>query len=123
MCLVNIWFYFDNESKFGDLMNFTNGAVFKDSIGFYLVQGSQIHYFNIGDHIGKRSDESLFILCATLPDFLKEPKPIRTQSELDSERLTEIVDAVVRYRKAEMAVPTEWIEEYNIIIERIKNGN
>lgn len=47
---------------------------------------------------------------------------IRTQNELDNERLTEIVDAIVRYRKAEMAVPTEWIQEYNTIIERIKNN-
>ncbi|WP_413512207.1 hypothetical protein [Myroides odoratus] len=49
-------------------------------------------------------------------------KPIRTQSELDNERLTEIVDAIVRHRKSEMAVPTEWIQEYNTIIERIKNN-
>ncbi len=58
-------------------------------------------------------------------DFLNKaniPKTIRAQSELDNERLTEIVDAIVRYRKSEMAVPTEWIQEYNTIIERIKNN-
>lgn len=50
------------------------------------------------------------------------PKSIRTQSELDNERLTEIVDAIVRYRKSEMAIPLEWVEEYNTIIERIRNN-
>ncbi|MGS4345069.1 hypothetical protein ACKUSY_05555 [Myroides odoratus] len=50
------------------------------------------------------------------------PYGIRTQNELYNERLTEIVDAIVRYRKSEMAVPTEWIQEYNTIIERIKNN-
>lgn len=53
---------------------------------------------------------------------MAERKTIRTQLALDNERLTEIVDAIVRYRKSEMAVPTEWIEEYNTIIERIKNN-
>lgn len=53
---------------------------------------------------------------------MAEIKRIRTQDELDNERLTEIVDAIVRYRKSEMAVPTEWIQEYNTIIERIKNN-
>lgn len=50
-------------------------------------------------------------------------KGIRTKSELDNDRLTEIVCAIVRYRKAEMAIPTEWIEEYNAIIEQKKNNH
>lgn len=49
-------------------------------------------------------------------------KGIRTQSELDNERLTEIVDAIVRYRNDALAVPIEWIEEYNAIIERVRNN-
>lgn len=44
------------------------------------------------------------------------PVGIRSQIELDNERLTEIVDAIVRYRKAKMAIPTDWIMEYNKII-------
>lgn len=51
-----------------------------------------------------------------------KPVGIKDQEDLDNERLTEIVDAIVRYRKAEMAIPTQWIEEYNTIIERIKNA-
>lgn len=49
-------------------------------------------------------------------------KGIRTQSELDNERLTEIVDAIVRYRNEAFAVPIEWIKEYNAIIERVRNN-
>ncbi|QQU05579.1 hypothetical protein [Myroides odoratus] len=157
--VTNIWFHFDNESKFDDLVKFTDGAVFKDSIGYCLRYGNKIGYFNIGDYIGKREDGSLLVLCAQFrsninevgifpimhvqipeikchsfikehwinkfdyfPDLLNKPKRIRTQDELDNERLTEIVDAIVRYRKSEMAVPTEWIQEYNTIIERIKNN-
>lgn len=52
----------------------------------------------------------------------KLAKGIRTQSELDNERLTEIVDAIVRYRNEAFAVPIEWIEEYNAIIERVRNN-
>lgn len=146
--MLNTWFHFDNESKFDDLVKFTNGAVFKDSNGFCLKHGNKIWYFNVGDYIGKNGEKFL-VLQKThnnlsdrevsswlalsqiglksydnqdLPDFLKKPKPIRTQDELDNERLTEIVDAIVRYRKTELAVPTEWIQEYNTIIERIKNN-
>ncbi|MDM1497118.1 hypothetical protein HX089_16575 [Myroides odoratimimus] len=49
-------------------------------------------------------------------------KGIRTQSELDNERLTEIVDAIIRYRNEVFALPIEWIEEYNAIIERVRNN-
>ncbi|WP_430611452.1 hypothetical protein [Flavobacterium sp. JP2137] len=52
---------------------------------------------------------------------LDNPKPIRSQAEIDDERLTEIVETIVEYSKSKMAIPPDWIKEYNEILERVNN--
>ncbi|MCP1996674.1 hypothetical protein [Flavobacterium sp. HSC-61S13] len=52
---------------------------------------------------------------------LDKPKPIRSQAEIDDERLTEIVETIVKYSKSKMAIPPDWITEYNEILERSNN--
>lgn len=141
---LTTWFHFDSLSKFEDLVKFTNGAVYKDSNGYCIKQGNNIIIINIGDYVGKKNDESTFLILDgsfvtqhhrsvfvnntqhhsifdMFPCFLKKPKPIRSQSELYNERLDEIVNAITRYKEHKMAIPEEWIKEYNMIIEIIRN--
>lgn len=85
----------------------------------YLVFSKNYSKSNFSKHISssKTWSSKVFGVKKT-----KLAKGIRTQSELDNERLTEIVDAIVRYRNDALAVPIEWIEEYNAIIERVRNN-
>lgn len=39
------------------------------------------------------------------------------------DRLTEVRDAIFRYINAGLCLPPEWIEEYNELVERVKNNS
>lgn len=53
--------------------------------------------------------------CHVKPPLGLTPKNIN-----DTKRLREIQGAFSRYYNAEMKIPLEWIEEYNSLIDKIK---
>jgi|TARA_R110000765_G_scaffold70309_1_gene136434 hypothetical protein len=47
----------------------------------------------------------------------KPPVGLRPKYISDAERLEEVKAAIVRYFKAELEIPVEWVEEYNNLIK------
>lgn len=97
--------------KLGDVVRFSNGDCVKKELRGTLetVSFETLRFIKSFGEKGSPYYDCVY-------------KPSIPQEELDNERLTEIVDAIVRYRKSEMAIPTDWIQEYNTIVERLKNN-
>lgn len=51
---------------------------------------------------------------------LKPPLGLKPRRIHQSQRLQEILEAIQRYEKTEKEIPSEWIEEYNEILEKMK---
>lgn len=65
--------------------------------------------------------EDDFAVEVDLANAIKPPLGIKPQKLHDEERLLEIISAIDRYMKEVLAIPSEWIEEHNEIVERIRN--
>ena len=60
-----------------------------------------------------------------LLENIKNPKPplgLIPKYHYEYHRVQDIKGAIGRYLEVEMAIPTEWLEEYNEIIEKRKSN-
>ena len=54
-----------------------------------------------------------------LEQIVKPPIGLKPKWLSDKERLNEVRSAIVRYYRAELKIPIEWVKEYNELIDNI----
>lgn len=60
--------------------------------------------------------------CSSVEEKAKPPVGIISKKVYYDSRINEIINAINEYRTANIVVPLEWIEEYNILIN-LKNSD